>query len=196
MSTIQINRELELQDIHPSHAPEIYNLINTNRMLFRKWLRFVDETKKPEDTLNFIRSMLDGWDKPCGEILMSIVYQHQIVGVIGLKKVDWPDRIAEIGYWIDPIYQGNGIVSESCKAILKISFTEKAVNRVEIKCGVGNDKSNHIPKRLGFVFEGIEREGELINGKFIDIEVYSLLKKDWLIRYKSLMYNKILQTSN
>ena len=52
-------------------------------------------------------------------------------------------------------------------------------NRIEIKCGVGNDRSRHVPQRLDFTFEGIERDGELVNGQFIDIEVYSLLKREW-----------------
>lgn len=180
MSPLDINEDLKLVDIHPTHAPEIFNLINTNRSHFRQWLRFVDDTQTPEDTLEYIYSMMNGWEKPCGEILFSIVYQTQIVGVIALKKTDWADRIVEIGYWIDPFYQGHGIISESCKALIKFAFIEKGVNRIEIKCGVGNDKSSHIPQRLGFVFEGIEREGELINGKFIDISVYSLLKHDWI----------------
>jgi ribosomal-protein-serine acetyltransferase len=180
MPSLNINGELQLVDIHPSHAPEIFNLINTNRLHFREWLRFVDETTKPQDSLDFINSMIGGWDNFYGEMILSIVYQHQIVGVIGLKKTDWADRIAEIGYWIDPFYQGHGIISESCRALIEYAFAEKEVNRIEIKCGVGNDKSSHIPQRLGFVFEGIEREGEFINGKFIDISVYSLLKHDWV----------------
>ena len=54
------------------------------------------------------------------------------------------------------------------------------MNRIQIKCGVGNQKSSSVPKRLGFIFEGIERHGERHHFNFIDLEVYSLLKKEWL----------------
>lgn len=42
----------------------------------------------------------------------------------------------------------------------------------------GNTKSIAVPIRLGFTFEGVERNGELLHGHFIDLEVYGLLKSD------------------
>jgi len=39
--------------------------------------------------------------------------------------------------------------------------------------------SKNIPKKLGFKFEGIERQGELLTGDFYtDLEVYSKLRLD------------------
>jgi ribosomal-protein-serine acetyltransferase len=53
------------------------------------------------------------------------------------------------------------------------------MNRIQIKCGVGNSRSSNVPKRLGFHFEGIEQDGEKHKNRFIDLEVYSMLKRDW-----------------
>jgi len=54
------------------------------------------------------------------------------------------------------------------------------MNRIQIKCASGNIPSKKIPQRLGFSLEGIERDGELLSdGKFTDLEVYSMLKKDF-----------------
>ena len=47
-----------------------------------------------------------------------------------------------------------------------------------IKTAVGNTKSSAIANNLGFKFEGLERDGELLNGVYIDLEIYSFLKKD------------------
>ena len=52
------------------------------------------------------------------------------------------------------------------------------LNRLMIKVARGNTQSIAIPTRLGFTFEGIERNGELLHGQFVDLEVYSLLKSD------------------
>lgn len=44
---------------------------------------------------------------------------------------------------------------------------------------VDNKSSSNIPGRLGFKFEGIERQGELLSGGiFTDLAVYSKLKSD------------------
>lgn len=65
--------------------------------------------------------------------------------------------------------------------LCKYAFEELGLNRVQITCAVGNTPSSNIPKRLGFQFEGVERAGELFaNGEFVDIEVYSLLKDEYL----------------
>ena len=44
---------------------------------------------------------------------------------------------------------------------------------------MGNQPSNAIPQRLGFTLEGTERDGELLSsGEYMDINVYSLLRKE------------------
>lgn len=53
------------------------------------------------------------------------------------------------------------------------------MNRIQVKCALENKSSINIPKRLGFKFEGIERQGELLTGNiFTDLVVYSKLKSD------------------
>ena len=53
------------------------------------------------------------------------------------------------------------------------------LNRIEIKCAVGNNKSRAIPQKLQFKQEGILRQAELLNGKFIDLYLYAMLKEEW-----------------
>lgn len=62
---------------------------------------------------------------------------------------------------------------------MAFAFGELDINRIQIKCAVGNISGKKIPRRLGFTPEGIERDGELLsNGKFTDIEVYGKLRND------------------
>jgi ribosomal-protein-serine acetyltransferase len=52
------------------------------------------------------------------------------------------------------------------------------MNRIQIKVALNNSKSQAIPVKLNFHFEGIERGGELHENKFIDLRVYSLLANE------------------
>lgn len=55
----------------------------------------------------------------------------------------------------------------------------RGMQRIQIRCAVGNVPSNAIPKRLGFRWEGIERAGELmISGEYANLNVYSILKNE------------------
>jgi ribosomal-protein-serine acetyltransferase len=66
-----------------------------------------------------------------------------------------------------------------CKTITDYSFNHLNINRIQIKCATKNKKSNAIPNRLNYFFEGIEREGEFINDKYFDLNLYSALKNEW-----------------
>lgn len=194
MLQLDIDEEIRLEELNNSHAPAIFSIVNNNRDYLRKWLTFVDSTCKLEDTEDFIDSITATSSKPNGETVVAILYNNNLVGVVGLKKVDWANRIGELGYWLDEQFQGLGIITRSCRKLISHAFDHLSFNRLEIKCGVGNIKSGRIPQRLGFTFEGIERDGELVNDSFIDMEVYSLLKKEWNTNY--LIFKELYRETN
>lgn len=67
----------------------------------------------------------------------------------------------------------------SVSALLDYLFETLNINRVEIQCAVGNHRSIAIPERLGFVNEGIKRDGQWLYDHYEDIVTYSLLSRDW-----------------
>jgi ribosomal-protein-serine acetyltransferase len=85
----------------------------------------------------------------------------------------------ELGYWIARDFQGKGIVTDACRAVVTHLLRELDLNRVEILCATGNEKSCAIPRRLGFALDGTLREGELCSGRYLDLHVFGMLKRDW-----------------
>jgi len=82
--------------------------------------------------------------------------------------------------WLKENYQKRGIMTSSVRKMMHLAFEDLGINRIQIKCATGNIPSKNIPIRLGFTLEGIEREGELLSGNiFTDLEVYSMLKRDF-----------------
>jgi ribosomal-protein-serine acetyltransferase len=53
------------------------------------------------------------------------------------------------------------------------------MNRVTIRCATANTASEKVALRLGFNFEGVERDGERYHDLFLDLKVFSLLKKEF-----------------
>ena len=177
---IEVDESIVLKELEFSDAPVIFGAIENNRKFLAKWLPFVDYTCDLEDSQNFIKSVVDVPDED-REYVFKILYQKVFAGLIGFKGTDAINRKTELGYWICESFQGNGIVTKSVKALMKFAFTDLFVNRIQIKCATGNQKSKAIPIRLGFLFEGIERDGERMNdGHYCDIEVYSFLKRQSL----------------
>ena len=75
-------------------------------------------------------------------------------------------------------FERKGIVTKSCRVLIDFCFNELNLNRIEIKCGVEYTKSQTVPIRLHFTHVGVIRQGELVHSKFIDLNIYSLLKND------------------
>ncbi len=178
MEKLIIDDRQFLERLTLSHVETIFNAIDQNRKFLRRWLPFVDFTNKLIDTERFVRSILEKPSASRDEVYV-VWYKHEFAGLIGFKEADRINDKIEIGYWLIEKMTGRGIATAAVRKMVNLAFRNMDMNRVQIRCGVGNDKSSAIPRRLGFSFEGIERSGERHNHSYIDLEVYSLLKKEW-----------------
>jgi ribosomal-protein-serine acetyltransferase len=175
---LEIDSEITLRQLERSDAEAIFETIDQQREYLGRWLPFVAYTLDISDSHGFVDSVVNA---PADrfEYLFTIRKCGRFVGLIGFKDTDRQNRKTEIGYWLCEQYQKQGIVTRSVERLCDFAFNELGINRIQIKCAVGNSASSNIPKRLGFIFEGIEREGELLsNGFFTDLEVYSKLKHE------------------
>ncbi|MEL7360384.1 MAG: GNAT family protein, partial [Cyanobacteria bacterium J06560_6] len=109
----------------------------------------------------------------------AVVHKGNIVGVAGLNGISWSDRSSSIGYWIAEPYQGKGLITRSCRAILDHAFQDRSLNRIAILCASQNVRSQAIPQRLGFTHEGRLRQAQWLYDHFVDHEVYSILSHEW-----------------
>lgn len=167
-----------LRLLEERHAPEIFAAVERDRAYLREWLPWVDPTTDVAVTLKFIKSTLEQFASSEG-LTAGIWCVDEFAGTIGTHRIDWLNRRVELGYWIAAKFQGRGIVTDACRALTKHAFEEWELNRVEIHCAIGNEKSCAIPKRLGFRLEGVLRDGQLLNGSYVDINVYAMLAREW-----------------
>jgi ribosomal-protein-serine acetyltransferase len=178
MGRLIVNQKIALEQLKFSHAFQVFQAIDRNREFLSPWLPFVQDTGTQEDTEAFIQAITAKSAKEQEDVFV-IWYDNCFAGLIGYKDTDRINLKTEIGYWLIEKMTGKGIALQSTKALTDFAFSNLGLNRVVIRCGVGNDKSAAIPERLGFQYEGIELEGEKHQEKFIDLKVYSCLKKDW-----------------
>jgi len=177
-NTLKVNDKFTLELIDNHHAEQLYQLVKANRQHLREWLPWVDHMRTVED---FKRYIGNSKQRYAGQVEIGYVIMagSQMVGRIGLYNIDLPNRHASIGYWIATEFMGQGIITGACKAVIDYSFNRLGLNRVEIRAGTENYKSQAIPQRLGFKKEGTIRQGEFVNNRFIDLFVFSMLKEEW-----------------
>lgn len=178
MNNITVNESISLEFLEASHAAALLALVHDNRAYLREWLPWVDNMVAVENSVNYINDCISRAAAKT-DFAYAIMVEGRMVGRIGMHHINLQNKTGEIGYWLADGQQGKGIVTKSCRALINSGFTELGLNRIEIKCGVGNEKSKTIAEKLGFKQEGILRGAEWLNGKFIDLHLFSLLKDEW-----------------
>jgi ribosomal-protein-serine acetyltransferase len=171
-----VDNQIILKELSKQEVAPIFKIIDTEREYLGKWLPFVEYTLEITDTQNFIESLEISETK---DFTFAIYFEEKFVGLVGLKDPDYDNKKVEIGYWISEAYQHKGIVTRSCKKLIDLAFNDLKMNRVQIRVATENFKSQQVAERLGFKFEGIEREGEYHKRGFLDLKVYSLLRNDY-----------------
>lgn len=177
MQSIVVSNEILLERINFNDASTIFSAIDQNRSHLGVWLPFVDFTKTVNDTETFINTVITHREETRNEVY-TIWFRGNFAGVIGFHNTDKVNEKTEIGYWLTGEMTGHGIIQKSCRVLISLAFEKMGMNRITIRCAVGNSPSENVARGLGFCYEGIERSGERHHDLFFDLKVFSLLKRD------------------
>jgi len=184
MKIITVRDNIFLKELEIGDAAHIFKAIDSQREYLGEWLPFVEFTKSVKDSLEYVNTVVS-MPENYKEWQFAVFCGDDFAGLAGFKGTDRLNRKSEIGYWLCEEFQHRGIMTDSVRALIKFGFSELGLNRIMIKCAPGNEKSGRIPQRLGFTFEGTERDSEFVKeGVFRDAEVWSLLKKEFIFVQK------------
>lgn len=99
------------------------------------------------------------------------------LGAVGFNDRSKEHRKTEMGYWLLPQYWGSGIISEAGLAACGYAFQKMSVHRIEAVVETENANSKKVMKQLGFELEGVMKDCEIKDGKFISLEMYAKLNR-------------------
>jgi ribosomal-protein-serine acetyltransferase len=171
----KIDDDLTLKELKAGDELDLFEIIDSQRTQLGEWLPFVELTKD----VYFTKKFVDTYVASEGvATTWTVNFQEKCIGLVGLKDFDFDNHKTEIGYWLSTDFQGKNIMYRSCSQVIQYAFEELNMNRIQLKAGKKNKKSRTLASRLGFTFEGIERQGELHSRGFIDLAVYGLLATD------------------
>jgi RimJ/RimL family protein N-acetyltransferase len=82
----------------------------------------------------------------------------------GFHDIDWQGRQCDTGYWVRESAHGRGFATEATNALVRYAFGALGMRRVGLTHSGGNEASRRIAERLGFSFEGIQRDANILPG--------------------------------
>lgn len=106
------------------------------------------------------------------------------IGGIGLT-VSAQNQHAELGYWLGVSYWGQGYATEAAKEMLRYGFQQLGLHRIFAAHFEGNLASRRILQKLGMQHEGCQRKHVCRFDRFLDAELYGILRQDWQISAES-----------
>ncbi len=174
---LPIKGDIYLRLLDETDAPELYRLIELNRAHLAPWMPWA-MGQTLDGTLDFIRG-IDRQVTDNDGFQAAIIDNDQIIGMVGYPTVGWSNRFTSIGYWLDQGHQGMGTMTAAVGLLVGHAFSVWELNRIEIRAATENHRSRAIAERVGFHKEGTLRQRELVNGRYLDCVVYSMLSEDW-----------------
>ena len=103
----------------------------------------------------------------------------RMIGTCGFTSFNCPADSAEIGYVLNPAYQGQGLATEAVRRVLRFGFEELSLHRIEAHFIQGNDASRRLMERVGMTFEGYARESMKIKGRYRTIGTCAILRGEF-----------------
>ena len=105
----------------------------------------------------------------------------RLIGTMYFKLSSLEDKTGEIGWLLDPRFQGRGYAREAAALLLDLAFGELGLHRVYAELDPRNDASVALCLRLGMRHEAHFREHMWFKGDWADTGIYGILEQEWAL---------------
>jgi [ribosomal protein S5]-alanine N-acetyltransferase len=103
-----------------------------------------------------------------------------IIGTVNFSNiVRGAAHYCNVGYSLAESEQGKGYMTEAMRGAMKYMFEEFKMHRIMASYIPHNQRSGKLLRRLGFVVEGYARDYLMINGRWEDHILTSIINPNW-----------------
>lgn len=100
-------------------------------------------------------------------------------GVVRLDQIDLHNRSVCVGMDIHKDFRGQGLAKPTYRALFKELFEGRSFNRLWLLVASYNTVARNLYHGLGFVHEGVQRQGLLKDYDFYDYIMMSILRNEY-----------------
>ncbi|MDP9242111.1 MAG: GNAT family N-acetyltransferase [Actinomycetota bacterium] len=100
----------------------------------------------------------------------------EAIGVTSLERIDSRARGASFGIWIGRPFWGRGLGTDATRTVCRFGFRHMNLQRISL-CVYAetNAKAVRAYEKTGFKREGIRRQGQFLDGHYVDVLDMGLL---------------------
>ncbi|HEY2518295.1 MAG TPA: GNAT family protein [Polyangiaceae bacterium] len=170
---------LILTPIDTADARDLWAAVDASRAHLEPWLPWVPFNVDAEASFRYAEASAQDWDnaRACRFCIRDKI-GRRLVGVVGLEAFAHLHQSVELGYWLRIDACGKGFMTEAARATVDFALRGLHAHRVRVAAATDNHASLGVIRRLGFHFEGIARQAERCNGRWLDHAVFAALATD------------------
>jgi ribosomal-protein-alanine N-acetyltransferase len=160
----------------PTHRDEreFVSLMRASRSFHRPW------ATAPTDGERFTAYLTDARRPDFEAMLLCRREDEAILGFFNLSQIARGSmQSAYLGYAAGKPFAGHGYMREGIQLVLRRSFVEMRLHRVEANIQPGNSASVALARGAGFRREGFSPRYLKISGRWRDHERWALLSEEW-----------------
>jgi len=124
------------------------------------------------------------WDDNYGMLKIIDIEDNKLSGVVWFFKP--PSQHSQLEFYevafniFRPEKRNKGFATEALKVVSSYLFDTYPIERVQstTMLDINNDSIKKVTQSSGFVYEGTIRKAIFIRGKYIDIQLFSLLREE------------------
>ncbi|MBR6524822.1 MAG: GNAT family N-acetyltransferase [Clostridia bacterium] len=139
-----------------------------------------DTYKYPSQARDYIRSVRRQYRQGFpGTFAIELKETGRLIGTVGFMWINPEHRSCEVGYSLSRREWNKGYATEALKALNRYAFNDLHLNRVEAQYDVMNPASGRVMEKAGMHYEGTLRQRLNNKGRFVDVNIYAILQKDF-----------------
>jgi len=112
-------------------------------------------------------------------LVIELKQEKKVIGTVSLMRINWKHNNSELGYWLGKNYRGQKLMNEVIPLILEYGFKKLKLERIFAQTFDFNEASQKLLEKHKFKYEGTLRNAEKKKNKYLDLKMYSLLKKEF-----------------
>jgi ribosomal-protein-serine acetyltransferase len=174
-----VGARIQLTPIDPADGPELWDVVEASRPQLVRWLPWVPFNNNPHASQRYAEACAADWDNARAmRFGIRAIPTGDLLGVVSLDNCVHVHRSCDLGYWLASSVTGRGLMTEAARVCLHFAFDQVGLHRVRCAAATDNHASLAVIGRLGFRFEGIAREAEYVDARWVDHAIFSMIESD------------------
>lgn len=159
-------------------APELYALVICSKEHLQPWMPWLHSKYSIGDAQAWVDLCIHDWEVGRAYRYLIRSAGGELLGAVGLERVDTAHKVCELGYWVGSSLLSGGIATYASRLAAREAFDRHGLMRIQINILTDNMPSNRVAQKLGATFEGTLRNRLYHNGQSKPANTYSLIPND------------------